>query len=464
MSYRFNDTSDSKEHGTDPILELISDTENSIKEMQDISRDTNNWKRPLQQKRTNSNKTRNSNPIKTTNKGKKEKNNPLQETSNDKLKTKSKFNIPRLQTNKTGNFEVSIDEVGNRTLRDLFNYLKRNKELQMTDLKFSDREESSDLHKTKHDNTSQQMHDIFLRTKKLIESLWQEMYVSEEEKEQLKREYFLSETHSDYMMIANEISRLSQIRSFQHDVLIYIEIREALVSRLSSINRKIANVDNDIDFYLMETKLILLELRTVSLKLVEKLLKWRKATPKEKPFLYNGKNYLFKMQSDLNFLKSSKIPQFFEFQVENNPFLLPRYLKSDSKKRKRNKQKMIDDCFSEYKIDFQHFRKPAVPKRSNHELLSISKSDRVLQMMGGEKKSNSLPPVHSQESPERKIDTSEEQKITWERIQRAENVIFEEEDIIQKFQRKQKIQNISSKITTQKAISSLRAQQHYSKK
>lgn len=78
---------------------------------------------------------------------------------------------------------------------------------------------------------------LFMRCR--IESLWEEMHVSQRDREEFSRHFFFPESYGNYMIVFKEVSKLLGRRSIHHRVLTYIELREGFLISLAEISRRL---------------------------------------------------------------------------------------------------------------------------------------------------------------------------------------------------------------------------------
>ena len=178
------------------------------------------------------------------------------------------------------------------------------------------------------------LREIFLRTRGLIENLWEEMNIEDLERRDFSKKHFYPETLLNYVTIFKEITRLTGVRSVQHSVLTSLEQREVYIKRLKEIAMQFNGYRSG-NSSLMgrlqdpliknEVPTIVSNLRSVTIELVESVLLWRSQLTKKTVFLYNGENYMVKMRNDLDFLKLTELAPLFEIvgiTLDSNPLLL----------------------------------------------------------------------------------------------------------------------------------------------
>lgn len=169
-------------------------------------------------------------------------------------------------------------------------------------------------------NTKSQFTDVFDRTKMLLEELWEEMQVPEEDRQSFGRLAFNAKSIGNCVLIFEEFSRLCRIRTLHHDILTKIEEREVFRKRLHELD---TNARNGVTSLILEEVIsIIASIRNVSVQLVEGIQKWRETHSCPKIFSWNNENYVMKIKSDLNWLKMSNFSQYFPFALEDNPLLL----------------------------------------------------------------------------------------------------------------------------------------------
>ncbi|EFC36335.1 predicted protein [Naegleria gruberi] len=179
------------------------------------------------------------------------------------------------------------------------------------------------------------LREIFLRTRGLIENLWDEMNIEDSERRDFSRRFFYPETLINYVSIFREITRLTGVRSIQHDVLTSLEQREVYIKRLKEIAMQFngyragaSSLMGRLQDPMVKNEIptIVSNLRNVTIELVESILLWRSQLTKKTVFLYNGENYMLKMRNDVDFLKLTELAPLFEIvgiTIDSNPLLLP---------------------------------------------------------------------------------------------------------------------------------------------
>ncbi|KAG2377762.1 hypothetical protein C9374_008847 [Naegleria lovaniensis] len=241
------------------------------------------------------------------------------------------------------NSNEKVDEAGmgsflkkatNNKLNSLTENLMLNQLIELVDMKKREKQQMGIF-----DNS---LREIFLRTRSLIENLWDEMNIEDSERREFSKRHFYPETLINYVNIFREITRLTGVRSIQHSVLTSLEQREVYIKRLkeiamhfngyrpgsSSLMSKLQDpmVKNEIPT-------IVANLRDVTIELVESIILWRSQLTKKTVFLYNGENYMLKMRNDTDFLKLTELAPLFEvvgISVYSNPLLLPDDIRQNS--------------------------------------------------------------------------------------------------------------------------------------
>jgi hypothetical protein len=228
-----------------------------------------------------------------------------------------------------------------RKTSEMRNFIKKSRiHMEISDLQFSDNQAINQLTEqlVKKENelrrktiSEQSLKEIFSRSRNLIEHLWEEMHTPEREATDFSKKYFYPETIMNYIKIFQEISRLSKIRSIQHEVLASIERREAYIQRLKEVSQQLMfskrRADSFYDNILITDEVpdIIQNLRVVTIDIVVKIIQWREKMPKKQPFIFNSQNYVVKMRNDLDFLKLPPLGPYLEktFPLEGNPLFLP---------------------------------------------------------------------------------------------------------------------------------------------
>lgn len=319
--------------------------------------------------------------------------------------------------------------------------------------------------------TDKYLSDIFARSKSLMEEIWKEMDISKIQQEKFSKKHFYPETRANFIAIFKEISKLCKIRSIQHQILKCIEQREVLLQRVEEITKELngkrvefksvfqfEQTEENFQKYLLKDPRIRLDLpsifvqiRKLSIRLVDHIQTWRNSLEKKQSFEWNGINYLLKMQKDLNCLKMSEIAHLFHFPVESNPLLIPEFLRY-------NHQNPKEDPEQEQSLfKTRHFSKNILEEE---------------EMM--EKKSNPVLYLQSKVDPSKKkkyymtpdILTLSVEEI--KEIKRAEKTIFREKSFIEKLKEDEMKEKAAIKIQcafrghlARKKVEALLVEQNY---
>lgn len=129
-------------------------------------------------------------------------------------------------------------------------------------------------------------------------------------------------------ILTNEIRHLLNDTSEIQMALILVYNRESNILELKHqiVSKQITR--NEAENYFLPA---LRNLRDISAILVQRIFKWKEhlqdvsfepSKISDAFFMFKGENYLWKMNSDLYFLKSSKLTEFFNFSAKNDPFLI----------------------------------------------------------------------------------------------------------------------------------------------
>ncbi|OMJ90846.1 hypothetical protein SteCoe_6717 [Stentor coeruleus] len=129
-------------------------------------------------------------------------------------------------------------------------------------------------------------------------------------------------------ILTNEIRNLLNDTSEIQIALTFVYNRESNILELKNqiISKKITR--NEAENYFLQA---LRNIRDISVILVEKIFKWKEhlqdvsfepSKTLDAFFVFKGENYMWKMNSDLYFLKSSKLDEFFNFSAKKDPFLI----------------------------------------------------------------------------------------------------------------------------------------------
>ena len=129
-------------------------------------------------------------------------------------------------------------------------------------------------------------------------------------------------------ILITEIKKISSGTSKMQIAYNSINEREILISEIKHFI-----IFNNISIQTIETYFIeaLIKLRNLSISVVIKILEWKEYLNWINPlsskllnigFIWKGENYLIKLNSDLYFLKQSKLSEFFNFSHKNDPFLI----------------------------------------------------------------------------------------------------------------------------------------------
>ncbi|KAG2385945.1 hypothetical protein C9374_003094 [Naegleria lovaniensis] len=165
---------------------------------------------------------------------------------------------------------------------------------------------------------------FFLKAKSRIQKLWSELRVPEEEREKFSKIYLSKCLNDNLAIISEEIKRLTEQRHLILSILKNIENRELLLETLNSLVERYGD-EKIFSKHLVarEVKNIAASLRLCTLDIVEAIVHWRNILQAPKPFVWRSKNYLLKIQTDLDFfLKSSLVSLLPNINPVKNPFLM----------------------------------------------------------------------------------------------------------------------------------------------
>ncbi|KAF0978272.1 hypothetical protein FDP41_002787 [Naegleria fowleri] len=165
---------------------------------------------------------------------------------------------------------------------------------------------------------------FFMKAKSRIQKLWSELRVPEEEREKFSKIYLSKCMNDNLAIISEEIKRLTEQRNIILSILKNIENRELLLETLNSLVERYGD-EKIFSKHLVarEVKNIAASLRLCTLDIVEAIVHWRNILQAPKPFVWRSKNYLLKIQTDLDFfLKSSLVSLLPNINPVKNPFLM----------------------------------------------------------------------------------------------------------------------------------------------
>jgi len=319
--------------------------------------------------------------------------------------------------------------------------------------------------------TKAQFIEVYERTKQLLEELWEEMHVPEDEREAFGRLAFNTKTTRNCVIIFDEISRLCRIRSVQHSVITKIEQREVFIKRLQRLDLRARNGTNpDI---LSEVASMILSLRTTSVELIEFIQQWRSTQKTPRVFSWNDGDYICKMFCDLNWLHLSSFSTHIPFSVENNPFLLPLHMRCElSRKRilgdmpQKGKGSMrsgtVNTPKSPTAFSPSSFLSPSAPQAvfgpiSHRNRTTSEVTDKAMAVASEE-----LKPAKPLSSIMKTLDQKSKEEL--ERIQEAETAVEAEEDYMKRVEFHNKRTRAASKIQTVVRAMLARKQAHQRRK
>ncbi|KAF0983231.1 hypothetical protein FDP41_010296 [Naegleria fowleri] len=227
-----------------------------------------------------------------------------------------------------------LKKTTNNKLNSLTENLMLNQLIELVDMKKREKQQMGIF-----DNS---LREIFLRTRSLIENLWDEMNIEDSERREFSKRHFYPETLINYVIIFKEITRLTGVRSIQHSVLTSLEQREVYIKRLKEIAMHFngyrpgsSSLMSKLQDPMIKNEIptIVANLRDVTIGLVESIILWRSQLTKKTVFLYNGENYMLKMRNDTDFLKLTELAPLFEIvgiSLYSNPLLLPDDIRHNS--------------------------------------------------------------------------------------------------------------------------------------
>ncbi|KAL9656238.1 hypothetical protein ABK040_007853 [Willaertia magna] len=166
---------------------------------------------------------------------------------------------------------------------------------------------------------------IFLKAKSSIQKLWAELRIPKTDREKFTKIYFSQYSNDNLTLINEEIKRLTEQRNLILSILKQIENRESLLETLKSIVDRYGD-EKLISKHLAarEVKNIITSIRVCTIEIVESIVQWRHLIQAQRPFIWKSKNYLLKIQTDLDFfINSSLISLLPSINHDNNPFLMP---------------------------------------------------------------------------------------------------------------------------------------------
>ncbi|EFC45378.1 predicted protein [Naegleria gruberi] len=166
---------------------------------------------------------------------------------------------------------------------------------------------------------------FFAKSKSRIQKLWSELRVPQDEIDRFSRIYLSKCSNDNIAIVTEEIKRLTEQRNLILSILKNIENRELLLETLYSLVERYGD-EKIFSKHLVarEVKNIAASLRLCTLEIVESIVQWRNILQAPKPFVWRSKNYLLKIQTDLDFfLMSSLISLLPNVNPLKNPFLMP---------------------------------------------------------------------------------------------------------------------------------------------
>eukprot|EP01063_Lacrimia_lanifica_P025634 TRINITY_DN33514_c0_g1_i1.p1 TRINITY_DN33514_c0_g1~~TRINITY_DN33514_c0_g1_i1.p1 ORF type:complete len:781 (+),score=284.44 TRINITY_DN33514_c0_g1_i1:76-2418(+) len=174
---------------------------------------------------------------------------------------------------------------------------------------------------------------MFGRIRCLVETLWSELHVSQQEQAGFASAHYYPETLENYNTMFHEIQDLCVRRKAQQTVNYAINQRELIIHRIGVYAKKTEFLSNDIgtqstaDQLCLEMADLIRSLRFQTLELMHLIYKWRTiATGKQfAPYIWKGMNYISKMATDLDFLATTHFGTVLKhagIDVKGNPMLL----------------------------------------------------------------------------------------------------------------------------------------------
>jgi hypothetical protein len=209
-----------------------------------------------------------------------------------------------------------------------------------------------------------------------LTKLWNENNISNYHKEVFSQYIQLLQRDSSAAMMAKEIDDLKKNKAPIQKIWVGIIARENCLNEIKELEY---NDNMDFESFITNSTNKLHSLRMLSLNVVEWIVIWREqmlyafnqsvngnSPPSPHiPFMWEDENYLIKMKSDTDFLKSHSISQFYNFSEKNDPFLvIPSWAHSGVglkglKKARRNQMKRANQDGNKYEVplDNSHMRR-----------------------------------------------------------------------------------------------------------
>jgi hypothetical protein len=175
---------------------------------------------------------------------------------------------------------------------------------------------------------------VFKPACSLLTSLWDHFRVGKDERRRVAERLFLEPSQENYIGICGEIEKFTSRVVQTEDTLHLVNLRETLLHSLITRSRSpqlLESVKEAVqENHVVEIFNTVLLLRHTTCAIVDAVYDLRNKENRIKPLLWEGSNYLIKMQDDLSPLSDSHLPLLLPGMVfAGNPMLLPpRYFES----------------------------------------------------------------------------------------------------------------------------------------
>ncbi|KAJ9467593.1 hypothetical protein DIPPA_06097 [Diplonema papillatum] len=172
---------------------------------------------------------------------------------------------------------------------------------------------------------------MFLRIRTLVESLWEELHVAQQDQTAFSAAYYYPETPENYNRLFREIQHLCKKRDCQEAVFSCIETRESALNRLLVLAhdhgfvapKESAMIEN----LCKEVAGVVQSLRHATYEVMSAIVLWRRVVRLKSPFIWKGRNYITKMQGDVDAMAPTPLASILSVLSVDcvvNPLLLPR--------------------------------------------------------------------------------------------------------------------------------------------
>lgn len=163
-------------------------------------------------------------------------------------------------------------------------------------------------------DTSDSIQASYEKAKNRIKLLWKETNIKISEREDFENNYFLKHPTHDIMDIVFTYEQdLIHFRENTVNILKMIDFREEHVNALKRYVNSYSDgniPESGISELRENLNSILTRIRNVTLEIVENIIEWRKNMTYSKPFIFDGENYVIKLQNDLEFFVDSPIASY----------------------------------------------------------------------------------------------------------------------------------------------------------